>query len=261
MTDPSKSICERGAEQREVGVQADVEMVDRSASTSPSLHANGGLTSPLIGSPSCQSGTLTSPTVPSLCCVPIGQPPFQHVCKIDIEMRSQSLLPSVVTDKASSLPACLRTYTFEQSPAPAFGPRLEQTRDGDASAESIWEDEEEGENGEKGAVQERKEDDLEEDKQGKEEVQKTDVEKPQDVEWDEQGMTWEVYGASVDLESLGTAIQSHLQSKIEEQEKRIRTLRRSICSESGLKGNKAKKKRKRGGGILGCCRKAPAVAD
>ncbi|KAI2668185.1 G protein-regulated inducer of neurite outgrowth 3 [Labeo rohita] len=42
-----------------------------------------------------------------------------------------------------------------------------------------------------------------------------------DVVWDEQGMTWEVYGASVDPESLGFAIQSHLQCKIKEHEKKI----------------------------------------
>uniref|UniRef100_A0A8C6TWQ4 Si:dkeyp-123h10.2 n=1 Tax=Neogobius melanostomus TaxID=47308 RepID=A0A8C6TWQ4_9GOBI len=43
----------------------------------------------------------------------------------------------------------------------------------------------------------------------------------QDVVWDEQGMTWEVYGASVDLESLGFAIQNHLQCKIKEQERKL----------------------------------------
>ncbi|XP_017262104.1 G protein-regulated inducer of neurite outgrowth 3 [Kryptolebias marmoratus] len=42
-----------------------------------------------------------------------------------------------------------------------------------------------------------------------------------DVVWDEQGMTWEVYGASVDPESLGFAIQSHLQCKIREQERKL----------------------------------------
>ncbi|XP_035273030.1 G protein-regulated inducer of neurite outgrowth 3 [Anguilla anguilla] len=43
-----------------------------------------------------------------------------------------------------------------------------------------------------------------------------------DVVWDEQGMTWEVYGASADPESLGFAIQNHLQSKIKEQERLIK---------------------------------------
>ncbi|XP_031797845.1 G protein-regulated inducer of neurite outgrowth 3 [Sarcophilus harrisii] len=42
-----------------------------------------------------------------------------------------------------------------------------------------------------------------------------------DVIWDEQGMTWEVYGASLDPESLGLAIQNHLQKQIKEHEKLI----------------------------------------
>ncbi|KAA0706535.1 G protein-regulated inducer of neurite outgrowth 3 [Triplophysa tibetana] len=52
---------------------------------------------------------------------------------------------------------------------------------------------------------------------------------PHDIVWDEQGMTWEVYGASLDTESLGFVIQNHLQCKIREHERRIRTLRRSTC--------------------------------
>ncbi|XP_033890767.3 G protein-regulated inducer of neurite outgrowth 3 [Acipenser ruthenus] len=56
-----------------------------------------------------------------------------------------------------------------------------------------------------------------------------------DVLWDEQGMTWEVYGASLDPESLGFAIQNHLQCKIKEHEKKITPQtqsRKSISSET-----------------------------
>lgn len=57
-----------------------------------------------------------------------------------------------------------------------------------------------------------------------------------DVVWDEQGMTWEVYGASLDPESLGVAIQNHLQRQIREHEKSIKSqtsqTRRSISSDS-----------------------------
>ncbi|XP_040822448.1 G protein-regulated inducer of neurite outgrowth 3 [Ochotona curzoniae] len=57
-----------------------------------------------------------------------------------------------------------------------------------------------------------------------------------DVMWDEQGMTWEVYGASLDPESLGIAIQNHLQRQIREHEKLIKTQsgqsRRSISSDT-----------------------------
>ncbi|XP_061536467.1 G protein-regulated inducer of neurite outgrowth 3 isoform X1 [Phycodurus eques] len=66
-----------------------------------------------------------------------------------------------------------------------------------------------------------------------------------DVVWDEQGMTWEVYGASVDPESLGFAIQSHLQCKIKEQERKLiaqTSFRKSI---TGVDSPRAGKKSKR----------------
>ncbi|XP_014353537.1 G protein-regulated inducer of neurite outgrowth 3 [Latimeria chalumnae] len=57
-----------------------------------------------------------------------------------------------------------------------------------------------------------------------------------DVVWDEQGMTWEVYGASLDPESLGIAIQNHLQRQIKEHEKQIKASlsqnRKSISSDT-----------------------------
>ncbi|XP_015680618.1 G protein-regulated inducer of neurite outgrowth 3 [Protobothrops mucrosquamatus] len=57
-----------------------------------------------------------------------------------------------------------------------------------------------------------------------------------DVVWDEQGMTWEVYGASLDPESLGIAIQNHLQRQIREHEKLIKSqsslTRKSISSDT-----------------------------
>ncbi|KAM9330511.1 G protein-regulated inducer of neurite outgrowth 3 [Gastrophryne carolinensis] len=60
-----------------------------------------------------------------------------------------------------------------------------------------------------------------------------------DVVWDEQGMTWEVYGASMDPEALGIAIQNHLQRQIREHEKMIRAQlkqnRKSISSDTGRK--------------------------
>ncbi|NXY92129.1 GRIN2 protein, partial [Alcedo cyanopectus] len=37
-----------------------------------------------------------------------------------------------------------------------------------------------------------------------------------EVRWDDEGMTWEVYGASVDPEVLGLAIQKHLEIQIEQ---------------------------------------------
>ncbi|XP_041634986.1 G protein-regulated inducer of neurite outgrowth 3 [Cheilinus undulatus] len=242
MTDPSEKLNLLAAERKEVGIQVEVDLV-------PSYS--------LIASPSCQSGSLTSPTVPSLCCIPAGQPPFQHVCQIDIELRSQTVLPSIVTekDKASSLPACLRTFSFQQNPTLMSQLKPGESQDRDVSAESIWEDEEdEATNGVDTASREQNQKTPEE---------KEDMGKPQEVTWDKEGMTWEVYGASMDLESLGTAIQSHLESKVREQQKHISTLRKSICSTNSLKGYRMRKrqKKKKRGGILGCCRKTPAVAD
>lgn len=63
----------------------------------------------------------------------------------------------------------------------------------------------------------------------------------QDVVWDEQGMTWEVYGAGCDPESLGFAIQSHLQCKIKEQERKLIaqvSIRKSISDSPKRRKNK-----------------------
>ncbi|XP_038638649.1 uncharacterized protein LOC119956017 isoform X1 [Scyliorhinus canicula] len=50
-----------------------------------------------------------------------------------------------------------------------------------------------------------------------------------EVKWDDQGMTWEVYGASVDPEVLGLAIQKHLEIQIEQHEKdRISTAEKTV---------------------------------
>lgn len=67
-----------------------------------------------------------------------------------------------------------------------------------------------------------------------------------DVVWDEQGMTWEVYGASVDPESLGFAIQSHLQCKIKEQERKLiarTSFRKSVSGVDSPQPGRKKKRR------------------
>uniref|UniRef100_A0A8B9UXR0 G protein-regulated inducer of neurite outgrowth C-terminal domain-containing protein n=1 Tax=Anas zonorhyncha TaxID=75864 RepID=A0A8B9UXR0_9AVES len=51
-------------------------------------------------------------------------------------------------------------------------------------------------------------------------LEQQDLEAPKspvrEVRWDDEGMTWEVYGASVDPEVLGLAIQKHLEIQIEQ---------------------------------------------
>uniref|UniRef100_A0A4W5NAA7 G protein-regulated inducer of neurite outgrowth C-terminal domain-containing protein n=1 Tax=Hucho hucho TaxID=62062 RepID=A0A4W5NAA7_9TELE len=92
-----------------------------------------------------------------------------------------------------------------------------------------------GVGGVKALLGKKKQEQLEPERKEKEEEVEEGKQKGEksvhDVLWDEQGMTWEVYGASVDPESLGFAIQSHLQCKIKEQEKKVVTqssLRKSI---------------------------------
>eukprot|EP00062_Callorhinchus_milii_P020307 gi/632975852/ref/XP_007904457.1/ PREDICTED: G protein-regulated inducer of neurite outgrowth 1 [Callorhinchus milii] len=49
------------------------------------------------------------------------------------------------------------------------------------------------------------------------EVREEEQQEPvREVQWDERGMTWDVYGASIDAEVLGLAIQKHLEKQIEE---------------------------------------------
>ncbi|KAK3547188.1 hypothetical protein QTP86_017553, partial [Hemibagrus guttatus] len=131
-----------------------------------------------------------------------SKPTRQHVCEIQIELRSQSTISDSL-----ALPE-----EEESQPSPTrCGPEREPKQV-----------DREGIQAETGPLPE--------------------------VAWDEQGMTWEVYGAAVDMESLGFAIQNHLQRKIQEHEQRIGHLRKSISlsehsNNDGKRGNKIKKKR------------------
>lgn len=87
----------------------------------------------------------------------------------------------------------------------------------------------------------------ERDKKEDEKAAKPTKKSVHDVVWDEQGMTWEVYGASLDPESLGFAIQSHLQCKIKEHEKKIMsqtTLRKSVSGPASDSPSGRKSKRR-----------------
>lgn len=157
----------------------------------------------------------------------VSKPSFHHVYKIDIELCSQTILSSGASDDGTPLPTCLRTASFQQKSDHSF---------------SIRTVEEAEKNGYGPTQQEAK-------FRGK----------PQEVVWDKQGMTWEVYGATVDMDCLGMAIQSHLESQIKEQQKQISVLWRPICSNSNTQGCKAKIKRKVG--VFSCCRKTSMVKD
>lgn len=202
-------IWEGFHQQRDVGTQVDLNSC--SALQEPAASSS------LVGSPEHHSGIVTS----------VSKPSFHHVCRLDIELCSRTVLSSGASDDASSRPTCLRTASFQQK------------SDHSLTIQMIEEAEKNG---------------------GGPTQQEAEIrDKPQEVVWDKQGMTWEVYGASVDLDCLGVAIQSHLESKIKEQQNHISSLRRSIGSTSNTKGCKVKMKRR--GGVFTCCRKASMVKD
>ncbi|KAF7663562.1 hypothetical protein LDENG_00207410 [Lucifuga dentata] len=58
-----------------------------------------------------------------------------------------------------------------------------------------------------------------------------------EVKWDAEGMTWEVYGASVDPEELGLAIQRHLELQIKETASRAAKLSRQNTNTSRQSGS------------------------
>ncbi|CAL8353254.1 unnamed protein product [Boreogadus saida] len=100
----------------------------------------------------------------------------------------------------------------------------------------------------KGLEPERKKKEMEEEEEEDDDEAKQKEKGVHEVVWDEQGMTWEVYGAGVDPESLGFAIQSHLQCKIKEQERKLDTKtsqRKSITATVESPRRERKKQRRR----------------
>ncbi|MGH0141392.1 UNVERIFIED_CONTAM: hypothetical protein FKN15_075267 [Acipenser sinensis] len=92
-----------------------------------------------------------------------------------------------------------------------------------------------------------------------------------EVAWDAEGMTWEVYGASVDPEVLGLAIQKHLELQIQEAAGRTSRLSRQNTQASQC-SQRSQQRRKwgssRGGrGVMallrnpGCCTRSNTAAD
>lgn len=73
--------------------------------------------------------------------------------------------------------------------------------------------------------------------------QKTPV---KEVKWDSEGMTWEVYGASVDPEELGLAIQKHLELQIKETAGRVARFSQKSTTTSQRGDEKRENKRRKG---------------
>ncbi|KAI5107860.1 uncharacterized protein si:dkey-191g9.7 [Silurus meridionalis] len=86
-----------------------------------------------------------------------------------------------------------------------------------------------------------------------------------DVKWDSEGMTWEVYGASVDPEELGLAIQKHLELQIKETAGKAARISQLNTTTSQLPHEKRESKRRRG--IMAalrpsvCCSRTSTAVD
>uniref|UniRef100_A0A8C1D5B8 Si:dkey-191g9.7 n=2 Tax=Cyprinus carpio TaxID=7962 RepID=A0A8C1D5B8_CYPCA len=77
-----------------------------------------------------------------------------------------------------------------------------------------------------------------------------------EVKWDAEGMTWEVYGASVDPEELGLAIQKHLEIQIKETKGIAAKLTRQNTTTSQHSSGLTRRRKKGLLGFLrhpGCC--------
>ncbi|XP_022056041.2 uncharacterized protein si:dkey-191g9.7 [Acanthochromis polyacanthus] len=86
-----------------------------------------------------------------------------------------------------------------------------------------------------------------------------------EVKWDAEGMTWEVYGASVDPEELGLAIQRHLELQIKETASHAAKLARQNTNTSGQgKNTSCQRKRNRMMSSIRtpvCCSRSTEVVD
>ncbi|XP_008279746.1 uncharacterized protein si:dkey-191g9.7 [Stegastes partitus] len=86
-----------------------------------------------------------------------------------------------------------------------------------------------------------------------------------EVKWDAEGMTWEVYGASVDPEELGIAIQRHLELQIKETASHAAKLSRQNTSTSQQgKNTSCQRKRSRMMSSIRtpvCCSRSTAAVD
>ncbi|XP_036403041.1 GRIN2-like protein [Megalops cyprinoides] len=84
-----------------------------------------------------------------------------------------------------------------------------------------------------------------------------------EVAWDAEGMTWEVYGAAVDPQELGVAIQRHLEMQIKE----AAASRASRASRRDPGGSREAGQRGKKGGLMGllrkpaCCTRSSTTGD
>ncbi|XP_062860011.1 uncharacterized protein LOC134322071 [Trichomycterus rosablanca] len=87
-----------------------------------------------------------------------------------------------------------------------------------------------------------------------------------EVEWDAEGMTWEIYGAAVDPEELGLAIQHHLELQIKETAAAAAAINNMSLQNDGAFKQKNQRRRKSGSVVRSlcnpaCCLQRSAVKD
>ncbi|XP_070834866.1 G protein-regulated inducer of neurite outgrowth 3 [Chaetodon trifascialis] len=199
-----------------------------------SNHAEQGGTGTSQNKPGVQTSAVKTATAetPSL---KSGTPPVTAVATNAGSADSSKAAPSQAAVTKQALPATTATSTKSKS-----GPTKNEARSPEEKAKAVAKaPTKEAKSRKQKTEPERQEE--EDDQSGKEKGKSI-----HDVVWDEQGMTWEVYGASVDPESLGFAIQSHLQCKIKEQERKLiarTSLRKSVSgADSPQQGRKNKRR-------------------
>ncbi|KAM7417960.1 hypothetical protein PAMA_017550 [Pampus argenteus] len=96
--------------------------------------------------------------------------------------------------------------------------KVEEDKKKDAGTERA-EEKEEAVKEEGKVTEEKKVEAAEEGINCKEKGEEKSEEPVQEVSWDEKGMTWEVYGAVVEVAVLGSAIQKHLEKQVKKQKK------------------------------------------
>ncbi|XP_056135749.1 G protein-regulated inducer of neurite outgrowth 3 [Lampris incognitus] len=167
--------------------------------------------------------------------------------QLDSPLETASTSQTKAADNSS--PAALSQSAFSTKPSLALPTSTATNTKSDASLNKSDSPHDQTKAAVKPSTKEKKSATKLEPERHKEEEDESEKQKGksvQDVVWDEQGMTWEVYGASVDPESLGFAIQSHLQCKIKEQERKLivqTSIRKSISAvDSPRQGRKNKRR-------------------
>ncbi|KAK7922596.1 hypothetical protein WMY93_009498 [Mugilogobius chulae] len=133
-----------------------------------------------------------------------------------VEYRSVATAPMTPrTPVATTFPEITKCASIEEK---IVEEEEEKQKDGDAKDETESEESEEGSEGSEGGNENQTDEEAKQQEDNKEEKSEEPV---QEVSWDEKGMTWEVYGAVVEVSVLGSAIQKHLEKQVKKQKQTL----------------------------------------